>query len=287
MKKIAHLFILLLSFSATAQNNLAPGTTIPFQIGVIETITSKELSENRTLNIYLPYGYQKDSARTYPVIYLLDGSVDEDFIHIAGLVQYCSFPWIASLEPSIVVGIANVDRKRDFSFPSNLELDKKEFPTSGGSEKFMAFIEKEVQPFIEKNYKTTASKTLIGESFGGLFAATVLLKHPALFNTYIIVSPSLWWDDGSLLTQQGSSSEISKLNFRPGTKIYIGVGKEGIMPGRKKWVMEISAKQFAENLEKIKNENIKVVFDYLPGETHATVTHQAVYNAFKLLSKMK
>jgi predicted alpha/beta superfamily hydrolase len=286
MKKIASLFLLLVNGWITAQNNPAPGTTRPFQIGVIETIASKELSENRTLNIYLPYGYHKDSARAYPVIYLLDGSVDEDFIHIVGLVQNFSFPWIAALQPSIVVGIANVDRKRDFSFPSDVERDKKECPTSGGSEKFMAFIEKEVQSFIEKNYKTTASRTLIGESFGGLFAAAVLLKRPALFNTYIIVSPSFWWNNGSLLTQQGSSDKISKLNFQPGTRIYVGVGKEGAMPGREKWVMETTAKQFAENLEKSKNKNIRVVFDYLPDETHATVTHHAVYNAFKLLNKM-
>jgi predicted alpha/beta superfamily hydrolase len=285
MKKIAQLIVLLLSGNLLAQNK--PGTVTPFQIGVIETIASKELSENRTLNIYLPYGYHKDSARTYPVIYLLDGSVDEDFIHMVGLVQYFSFPWIEALQPSIVVGIANVDRKRDFSFPSDVERDKKENPTSGGSEKFMAFIEKEVQPYIEKNYKTTASRTLIGESLGGLFATTVLLKRPALFNTYIIVSPSLWWNDGSLLTQQGSTTEISKLNFQPGTKIYVGVGKEGAMPGRKKWVMETTAKQLAENLEKSGNKNIHVTFDYLPDENHATVTHQAVYNAFKLLSKMK
>jgi predicted alpha/beta superfamily hydrolase len=285
MKKITQLIVLLWSGSIVAQNN--QGSTTPFQIGVIETIVSKELSENRTLNIYLPYGYHKDSARTYPVIYLLDGSVDEDFIHIVGLVQNFSFPWIEALQPSIVVGIANIDRKRDFSFPSDVELDKKECPTSGGSEKFVAFIEKEVQPFIEKNYKTTNSKTLIGQSFGGLFAATVLLKRPALFNTYIIVSPSFWWNDGSLLTQQGSSEEISKLNFQPGTKIYVGVGKEGAKPGRKKWVMETTAKQFAENLKKSNNKNIRVVFDYLPDETHATVTHHAVYNAFKLLSEMK
>lgn len=239
------------------------------------------------MNIYLPLGYSKDADATYPVIYLLDGSADEDFIHIAGLVQNCSFPWVDVLKPSIVVGIANVDRKRDFSFVSNEELDKKQFPTSGGADKFIAFIEKELQPFIEKNYKTTSSKTLIGQSFGGLLATTILLEHPALFNSYIIISPSLWWNDGSLLTQQGSSVEISKLNFQRGTKIYVGVGKEGSMPGRKKWVMETTAEQLATNLETSKNKNIQVRFDFLPNENHGTIEHQAVYNAFKLLHELK
>ncbi|RZJ28106.1 MAG: alpha/beta hydrolase, partial [Flavobacterium sp.] len=58
----------------------------PFVLGNIEQIDSRELSEKRTINIYLPEGYQSGDSTKYPVIYLLDGSADEDFIHIAGLV---------------------------------------------------------------------------------------------------------------------------------------------------------------------------------------------------------
>jgi len=170
-----------------------------FSIGETITFKSGILNENRKLNIYLPLGYKKDSLKTYPVIYLLDGSVDEDFIHISGLVQFGSFSWIHMVPESIVVGIANIDRKKDFTFPTTNKKDKIDFPTTGDSEKFIDFLEKEVQPFIEKSYKTSSIKTLIGQSLGGLLATEILFKKPNLFDNYIIASPSLWWDDESLL----------------------------------------------------------------------------------------
>lgn len=103
---------------------------------------------------------------------------------------------------SIVVGIGNVDRKRDFTYPFQNELDLKEFPTSGKSEKFISFLEKELQPFIDSTYKTMEMKTIIGQSLGGLLVTKILFKKPELFNNYIIVSPSLWWDDEKLLEEK-------------------------------------------------------------------------------------
>lgn len=174
----------------------------PFVLGVIDEIQSKTLAEKRILNVYLPEGYSQNDTTKYPVIYLLDGSADEDFIHIVGLVQFNNFSWINRVPKSIVVGIANVDRKRDFTYPTSVEEDKKRFPTTGHSDRFIAFIEKELQPFIENKYKTTHSKMIIGQSLGGLLATEILLRKPTLFDKYIIISPSLWWDNGSLLTEK-------------------------------------------------------------------------------------
>ncbi|HYK54955.1 MAG TPA: alpha/beta hydrolase-fold protein, partial [Flavisolibacter sp.] len=201
MKRIIPVFILMLSTTALfAQSNKASQTNSkPFVLGVIDEIQSKVLHEKRILNIYLPDGYSASDTMKYPVIYLLDGSADEDFIHIVGLVQFNSFEWINQVPKSIVVGIATVDRRRDFTFPTTIAEDKKMYPTTGHSADFIAFLETELQPFIEKNYKTTNSKTIIGQSLGGLLATEVLFKKPTLFNKYIIVSPSLWWDNGSLL----------------------------------------------------------------------------------------
>lgn len=277
MRQITILFFLTIStipiFAQTPQAR-------PFVLGVMETITSVQLGEDRKLNIYLPEGYMPDSATTYPVIYLLDGSADEDFIHVVGLVQFNSFPWINRVPRSIVVGIANVDRQRDFTFPTTVEKDKKRNPNTGESDKFIAFIEKELQPFIEKNYKTNASKTIIGESLGGLLATEILLKKPTLFDKYIIVSPSLWWDNGSLLNQ---TADVLKENFTQKTDIYIGVGKEGLAPTETPHVMEVDANLLTEKLKNTKSKNVNVYFDYLPQENHATVGHQAVFNAFRIL----
>ena len=124
-----------------------------FVLGKILTIQSEQLQEERTLNIYFPHNYEIDSLQRFPVIYLLDGSVDEDFIHIAGLVQFNNFPWINRLPPSIIVGIANVDRKRDFTFPTSVKKDKKQFPTTGGSKKFIQFIDKRVKEMSKLLFK--------------------------------------------------------------------------------------------------------------------------------------
>jgi len=251
-------------------------------LGIIDEIESGQLAEKRILNIYLPEGYNKNDTVTYPVIYLLDGSADEDFIHIAGLVQFNSFPWVNRMPKSIVVGIANVDRRRDFTYPTTVAADKKQYPTTGRSENFIAFIEKELQPYIESKYKTSALKTIIGESLGGLLATEILLKKPELFNKYIIVSPSIWWDNGSLLNQ---SSRLLEYNFTRQTDIYIGVGKEGLAPTVTPHVAEVDANLLADKIKATKSKNVTVYFDYLPLEDHGTIMHQAVFNAFKLLYK--
>ncbi|GGH05970.1 alpha/beta hydrolase [Pedobacter zeae] len=281
--KIA-LFTLLIFCQLTtlgqAKNQKTVNRDKPFVLGVIDEIQSKTLSEKRILNIYLPEGYQPNDTTRYPVIYLLDGSADEDFIHIAGLVQFNSFEWVNQVPKSIVVGIATVDRRRDFTFPTTIEADRKKFPTAGHSDRFIAFIGNELQPYIEKKYKTTSSKTIIGQSLGGLLITEILFKKPSLFNKYVIVSPSLWWDNGSLFNQD---SKISESAFNPQTRVYIAVGKEGLTPTEIPRVMEVDANLLAEKIKGFNNQNVKVYFDFLPQEDHATIMHQAVSNSFKLL----
>ena len=276
---------LLISITVVAQTpHKDSARTKPFVLGVIDEIQSALLSEKRILNIYLPEGYRQNDTTKYPVVYLLDGSADEDFIHIVGLYQFNSFPWINRVPKSIIVGIANVDRRRDFTYPTTNEKDKLRYPTTGNSAKFISFLEHELQPFIENKYKTNSSKTLIGESLGGLLATEILITKPSLFNHYIIVSPSLWWDNGSLLSR---SSEILSQNFTQKTDVYIGVGKEGLVPGDYPRVMEVDANLLADKIKSTKSKNIQVYFDYLPQEDHATIMHQAVLNALRYFSSAR
>ncbi|WP_347157174.1 alpha/beta hydrolase [Pontibacter chitinilyticus] len=283
MKRLFTTFILAffttLLFGQTAKTKQQDKVK-PFVLGEIVELQSKELAEKRVLNIYLPEGYSKSDTVKYPVIYLLDGSADEDFIHIVGLVQFNSFEWINQVPKSIVVGIATVDRRRDFTYPTTISEDKKKYPTTGHSDKFIAFLGNELQPFIEGKYKTNSSKTIIGQSLGGLLATEILFKKPALFNKYIIVSPSLWWDNGSLLNQ---APAVLKNSFKQQTDVYIGVGKEGLTLTAEPRVMEVDANVLADKLKTAKSKNVHVVFDYLPKEDHATIMHQAVLDAFRLI----
>ena len=285
MKLNIIIFFLAISAGNTfAQREVVrqPDERKPFILGVIEEYQSTILGENRTLNIYLPEGYNGNDTTKYPVIYLLDGSADEDFIHVVGLVQFNTFSWVNRIPKSIVVGIATVDRRRDFTFPTTIAEDKKNYPTTGHSDKFISFIENELQPFIAKKYQTNSEKTIIGQSLGGLLATEILLKKPYLFNKYIIVSPSLWWDDGSILKQQ---SEILTENFKQKTEIYIGVGKEGLAPCTAPHVMEVDANLLAEKLKLSKSKSTTVHFEYLPEEDHATIGHQGISNGFRVVYK--
>lgn len=266
------------SFSQSSANNT--NSKKPFVLGVIDQIQSGVLNEKRVLNIYLPEGYNENDTTKYPVVYLLDGSATEDFIHITGLYQFNNFPWIERVPKSIIVGIENVDRRRDFTYKTSIIPDSLRYATAGHSDKFISFIEKELQPYIEKNYRTTDTKTIIGQSLGGLVATEILFKKPSLFDKYIIISPSLWWDNGSLLNY---NPDILKKDFTQKKDIYIGVGKEGVTPGDYPHVMEVDANLLAEKIKAAENNSLKVYFDYLPEENHATVTHQAVFNALRLL----
>lgn len=265
---------------AQLSSDKSKATTKPFVLGVIDEMYSTILGEARGLNIYQPEGYEANDTVKYPVIYLLDGAADEDFIHVVGIVQFNTFPWIDRIPKSIVVGIVTVDRQRDFSYPTTVKEDKEAWPATGGSKKFMEFIEQELQPYIERTYKATTERTLIGQSFGGLLATEILLKKPTLFSKYIIVSPSLWWDDGSLLDMP---SVLLEENFHQPTSVYIGVGKEGLTPGAGTHVMEVDANLLAERISSSKSKNVSVYLDYLPDEDHATIGHQAVFNAFRTL----
>ncbi len=254
----------------------------PFVLGKIETIHSSILNEQRILNIYLPFGYSPTDTISYPVVYLLDGSAEEDFIHVSGLYQFYSFPWIQRVPKSIVIGIANVDRKRDFTSASVIPEEINNYKTAGHSDKFISFIKNELQPFIIKNYKCSNDKTIIGESLGGLLATEILLYHPELFNRYIIVSPSLWWNDGAFIKE---TNNRLKNNIIPDKKVYFGVGKEGLAPSSIPHVMEVDINLLVDKLKGYKIQHLEVMFDYLPNENHGTIFHQAVLNSLSFIYK--
>lgn len=269
MKNLLLSFLAIgLSFLTTfAQDNDTAVNKSSFTIGETLEFYSETLGETRKLNVYLPFDYDTSST-DYPVIYLLDGSKDEDFIHIAGLTQFATFPWIDLIPRSIVVGIANTDRTRDFTYPTTIEEDIKNIPTQGGSEKFIEFVKTEVQPLVEKAYRTNGKKTLIGQSLGGLVATEILISQPELFDNYMIVSPSMWWDNESLLELAPAFSKMDGAK-----KVFLAVGNEGeIMIG--------GAEKLRDFL-KIYPSQIELGYRFFEEHDHGDVLHQAAYRGFE------
>lgn len=229
---------------------------------------SKILKEDRVLNFWVPSDY--NDSISYQVVYVLDGSINEDFMHVAGLVQFFNLQF--GFPPTIVVGIGNVDRKRDFTFEPTVEVYKDELPTSGGSHAFMKYLEEEVIPIVNNRFHTNDTSYLIGQSLGGLLATEVLLKHPHLFSHYLIVSPSMWWNDESLL--HNAENLANKMKSTP-AYVYIAVGKEGK-------VMQRGAKGIYRAI-KSQDKAERLIFNKMKNENHASILHLAIYEGLQEL----
>ena len=177
----------------------------PIVIGTSYVIPSALLGDRRRLNVYLPEHYD-DPKRTFPVVYLLDGGLTEDFHHITGLARINAA--YGAGQEVIVVGIEGVDRRHDLTSPSATAADRRLLPTSGGAAAYRRFLREEVRPFIAAHFRTGGRAALMGESLAGLFVAETLLKAPADFDDYVIVSPSLWWDRGALV--DGAADDLRR-----------------------------------------------------------------------------
>jgi predicted alpha/beta superfamily hydrolase len=154
------------------------------------TMESAVLGETRRINVYTPPGYAHGAR--YPVLYMPDGGVQEDFPHIASTVD--AGIRAGELRPMIVVGIENTERRRDMTGPTVVAADSAIAPRVGGSAAFRRFIADELMPEVRRRYRVTGETAIIGESLAGLFIVETFFLQPDLFDTYIALSPSLWWN---------------------------------------------------------------------------------------------
>jgi predicted alpha/beta superfamily hydrolase len=186
-------------------------------------IESKVLGETRTALVRLPPSY-RSGAHSYPVLYMSDGEANMG--HTAMTIDFLTRN--GRMPEVIIVGINNTDRTRDLT-PTHLQDMRLEgtqfrFPTSGGADKFLAFIETELIPQIEANYRTQPFRVFAGHSFGGLFAMHSLFSRPRLFNAWIAVSPTLGWDNNWVFRQ---AEQFVKNNRNLDRTLYLTIGDEG------------------------------------------------------------
>jgi predicted alpha/beta superfamily hydrolase len=181
--------VLLVSYPA-ARAQLAQGVDAPARL----TIKSEVMGEERVILVRTPPGYERGNER-FPVLYMTDGNAHME--HTGSTVSFLARN--GRMPEMIIVAIANTDRTRDLT-PTNATLARPDgtpepFPTSGGADKFLKFIEMELIPHIESKYRVLPYRVFAGHSFGGLFAIHAMFARPELFNAYIAVSPSLNWDN--------------------------------------------------------------------------------------------
>jgi uncharacterized protein len=238
----------------------------PLVMGESFTIESRIMGEARRLNVFLPTVYGQRIDNPLPVLYMLDGGVDEDFLHIAGLVQILVSD--GSMRPFLLVGIKNTSRRRDLTGPTSSAEDQKIAPVVGGSAAFRRFVKEEAMPAVKARYRTTDEAAIIGESLAGLFVLETFVLGPDMFSSYIAIDPSLWWNNAGLLKSTGD-----RLDTAPGDR-------KSVFLASSKDAADLTA-QLATVFDARRAGGINFHYAALTGETHATVYHPAALLALR------
>ena len=220
MKPLIYLFIASFTI-ASCEKKEAFNDPIPQHDNF--TIESIFLNETRVINVWVPEAF-KTNNQNLPVIYMPDGGIKEDFPHIANTISEL----IANkkIQPIILVGIENTDRRRDLSGISEIKEDSKYCPLTDGAKTFRSFITKELIPKINKKYNTTDEKGIIGESLGGLFVVETFFLYPETFDFYIAMDPSLWWNNHYL--EKNVSNYLQNFTAKKTKFWFAGSGAEDI-----------------------------------------------------------
>jgi hypothetical protein len=255
MKHLYYSFLFLLITLTSCSSASQPNDPIPEH----ETfkIQSKQVGEERVINVWTPSNY-KGNSDSLPVMYMADGGIKEDFPHIANtlakLIQE------NKIKPLILVGIENTQRRRDLTGFTEVEKDKEIAPIVGGSEKYRAFINDELFPEISKRYRTTAEKSIIGESASGLFVMETFFLKPEMFDNYIAFDPSLWWNNHYLV--RTAKEHLSKFPNTEKRVWFAGSDAEDVSP---------FTKELANILSSENTPNLKWKFSDEPKEKHTTI----------------
>lgn len=266
-----------LYYSGIAQLNQNPEKQIV--IGKVDSLYSKILQEQREVWIHVPEDF--DKTKQYPVIYLLDGP--KHFYVVTGMSKQLT-PW--QIPESIIVGITNTDRIKDFT-PTNVAYSRgHNTETSGGAKKFIQFIDKELKPFIDNKYPTESNTTIIGHSTAGLFVLYSYLHSTDSFDNYVAIEPSLWWDKENLVKE---TQELLNHGNRKEKSLYIAVGnslgsKMDTVKVRKD--KSVPTEQIRANLNfhdvLVDNKaRLNFSWEYFKNEDHGSITVPAQYNGLR------
>ncbi|WKE64581.1 alpha/beta hydrolase-fold protein [Gallaecimonas kandeliae] len=239
----------------------------PLVIGESFDIPSKVLGESRHINVFRPKAYGLADDAPLPVLYMPDGGIGEDFLHVAGLLQVSVMN--GTMRPFLLVGIQNTQRRRDLTGPTTDPRDESIAPVVGGSQAFRDFIRTELMPEVRRRYPTRDETAIVGESLAGLFILETLVKEPSLFDDYIALDPSLWWNHEQLVAQAASVKALK------GKHLFIATsGEPTILAPTEKLVTD---------WQKQAPQGLQWQYHHFPKERHQTIYHPAALLAFRAI----
>lgn len=184
-------------------------------------LISSEVNSTFKLNICLPASYN-ESEDIYPIMILTDASIG------SGIAQstFDLLTWDKTIPEVIVIGIdypyTDMTQLQRYRFRDMIPTHVEGYEPSGDADKFINFIEKELFPYIQNNYRVdTTDRAFYGHSAGGLLGSHILLEKPYLFNRYVIGSPAYSWDDNEIIKRiQG----MDKVGDKSDIVIYSYIG---------------------------------------------------------------
>lgn len=277
--------VVVVFLSVYASNITAQVPANIYRVGTIDTVFSPELNEKRKILISVPEKYDGSPEKKYPVVYVLDG--DTHFLYVSGLVRQLA---LNSLSPEmIVVAIPNTDRTRDLTptHVAHISGDSAWAKYTGGAETFIKFIENQLIPYVNSHYPANNYRTLIGHSFGGIFVMHLLRYHPELFNNYLSVDPSLWWDEQGQLRESLNWLDTAKLKNK---YLYVAIANtmskgqrfEDMPKDTSRSTVHIrSIIEFVNKAKSKKVEGLTFNSKYYPDDDHGSVNMPAEHDAIR------
>lgn len=266
---------LALAAAACTSARPAPATpsatsTTPIVIGESFTMPARAIGgEMRRINVWRPSLGAGDTARL-PVLYMPDGGMQEDFLHVAGLLQVSIGN--GTMRPFMLVGIENTQRRRDLTGATRNARDSAIAPRVGGSAAFRAFVRDELIPEVSRRWRTTGERAIVGESLAGLFVVETLLLEPGLFDTYVAFDPSIWWDDARLVHESGA-----RLRALGAARKTLWVSTSGELE------ITMLGRQLSDSIAAAKPAGLMFRYEPMPEEQHATIFHPAATRAFRVV----
>ena len=228
------------------------------------------LGETRLINLYTPPGYDKAAEARYPVLYMPDGGVGEDFPHVTSDIDAAIRA--GEMRPVIVVGIENTERRRDMTGPTEVEADRKIASRVGGSAGFRAFIRDELMMEIDRRVRGNGQTAIVGESLAGLFVVETFFQEPQLFDIYIALSPSLWWNAQALV---GGAKARLRARPRSTQTLYLASAGDDDRGD--------AVKGLAEALRTAAPKGLTWYYEPRPDQKHSTIYRAASPEVFRKL----
>jgi len=261
--------VLVLVFAAPSS---ARADETPITIGTSYTIDSALYGAERTVNVFLPLSYE--SGASYPVLYVLDGGVRQDFLNLVGMG---ALAWLSGqYREFVVVGVQTENRYHELTAPSDVKEDNEINPDNGGAATFRRHVVDEVKPFVEAKLRTSGEDAVIGESLAGLFIAETFLREPTAFDHYVAISPSLWWRNMGLADE--APSLLGAEDFPSGRSLYVTLADEGgmMLEGVERFVNAVEAE-----VEAARIDGLRLLYDPMPSEHHHTIYKPAQLAALR------